>query len=170
MEGEAVVGHVIAKSCVAARVRTNPSAHEMRLAPPGPRLLCHLHQASFLQCLVILLRDWEVLSLGDGLIHALRLVCRHQRFPLALSDSRLPSLQHVVGRRLRNAPGKRKTKEVLTEILLHLRQLAGEVGVQENFVLRHQVDRLRVVAVWRYVYLWREHISITSLSLSRILH
>ena len=92
MEGEAVVGHIIAKSCVAARVRTNPSAHEMRLAPPGPRLLCHLHQASFLHRLVILLRDGEVLGLSDSLIHALRLVCRHQMPPLALFDSGMARL------------------------------------------------------------------------------
>merc|ERR1719341_613035 len=104
-------------------MRSYSSALIMLNAPAGACLLLHCHQTSFLHRLVILLRNDEVLSLGDGLIHAFGLVCRHQRSPLALGDSSLPSLQHVVGWGLRNAPRKRKTKKLLAKILLYLRQL-----------------------------------------------
>ena len=108
VKGEANIGSRIGPSRVTASVRTLPCALIGFKAATGAGFFLDSHKTSVLHRLVILFRDGKVLSPCDGLVLAFSLVRGHQSLSLPVGDPSLPSLQHVVGGRVWNLPGKRK--------------------------------------------------------------
>ena len=133
MKGESNSCSRIGPSCVAASMRTVASAFIGFFAPTGADVILDCHKTSFLHRLVVFFGDGKVLSSGDGLLLAFGFVRGHQSLSLAVGDPGLPSLHHVVGRRVRNLSRKRKAQNPLAEVLWCLRELAGVVCVEQDF-------------------------------------